>query len=401
MHYSNLITQYFFQFAFFVVVMLGCAKEKVEVSADQEILIDPEVLYSFTGKIAGTMFDQGYIYMVGSKPMGYKNAGRPDWKTRPQFINLFISKLDLEGNLLFEKPFSNITTTFYLPIIKMFPYKNESLLIFSGHGSWPTLSRWDQNGNRIWERRLEHLAEGVFLDISCNEADEIYIVVRSGKRANDEYENFPILIKIDSDGNEVWTKKYENILISDIHGMLSTEEWVYLLFNNNPHTIYHFNTNGVNVSSDDFDTLKFCGIRTSINDRNTSSLIIGGFCNNQPLLARFDFFGRLIWKTTDVKYGGRGDKITSISLDQQGNIYTLTQSRYGSFPPTPSEIDRIIFHLRNQAGTILKKQTIVSLQLDQEPVAVYPNGDKPLALVNTNIWRDTLFPEFQLLKIHL
>lgn len=129
-------------------------------------------------------------------------------------LDIVLTKIDKEGNLLWETIYEKDTTSEFYPYLKKVNNKNEYILVCS-YGQqindslnvqFTIVKKINELGGIIWEKFLEGISV-VDLDITDN--GFIYILTGNYFTESNGYPyGNPVIYKLESDGEVIWKKNY-------------------------------------------------------------------------------------------------------------------------------------------------------------------------------------------------
>ena len=159
------------------------------------------------------MFSEEYIYLTGD------TFGNLNGQTNNGGGDSFISKLDKNGNEVWTKLYGTEfhDEGFSLASDDNFIYFASAIGMDTNYGILPqhldaSISKIDSNGNVLWSKNFgENFIDDTAYDIKISDDGYIYVTGFSGSDLNGQTNNGgsdSFLMKLDKDGNEIWTKLY-------------------------------------------------------------------------------------------------------------------------------------------------------------------------------------------------
>ena len=237
------------------------------------------------------------------------------------YTDVFVQKLDADGNLLWVKQFGGVSEEFAHSITTdavgnvymtgIFAYTvdfnpGDDPAIITANGDYDTfIIKYDTNGNLQWVKQLGGIENDFGYAIRTDLNGDVYICGffretvdfdpgESVYNMTSNGDSEAYLLKLDTDGDFIWAKQFGGVLSEyPLALALDADGHVYL-------------------------TGDFKGTVDFNSGSGDATLISAG--NEDIFILKVDGNGDFIWVK---QMGGKGvDKGTSISVDAQGNVYT-------------------------------------------------------------------------------
>ena len=292
-------------------------------------------------------------------------------------IDLLITKLDVNGNFLWQKIYPYGTWINDAYAVQQTSDGGYIVAGFTGNvgfgAGW--ILNLDSNGDILWQKAYDGVAQ--FKSIHQT-ADGGYIAAGDVVKADDSAD--VVVVKLTSDGNITWAKQYNFADADDTNDVLQTDDGGYIL------TVY---APGVRILKLDNDgkivwQKSYSGSDTalSIQQTNDGGYIVAGLqnsgcCDDDAMAFKLDSSGAIVWQrkyissngdvylthikqTTDGDYTAVGymsvnsvnwRDILALHLDSSGNI--IWQKTYGGL----SEDFGTYFGKTIDGGTIIAGNT--------------------------------------------
>lgn len=288
-----------------------------------------------------------------------------------QNIDLYIVKIDSTGTLLWEKTFGGNK----LDIANTVCEDDEGNLIICGYTESKGLGqddiyiiKIDKNGNLIWEKTFGSSTSEMGYEVIFTSDKNLIIVGNSGKFVENWGDRNIYVIKLDLDGNKLWEKTYSTIGSEPYHergeSIIELSDGGYLITGSHDITyqdvsnilVLKINSAGTELWRKSFGKGSYYDYGIVSCEVNNNEYLITGVSksnstNNDITFYFLDNNGRLS-KTKTISNPGN-DWITSLTMLNQKAYYTghkksnqrndldITISEY-NFLQLPTSVDKLI-----------------------------------------------------------
>jgi len=248
---------------------------------------DYETIHDFAVDHRGNVFIVGYSQRDEKFYVsGYDSDGNEQWIN---WHSVDDDKAKVKVNYITVDNLGNVYTMTY--------FTSEDMISESNRIDY--ITKYDYDGTQVWKVRYGKEGKNTPSSISFDNLGNVYVIgsstrfldsnttcaVRGGMYTHQAYDTDYLTVKYDSDGNELWSDKYDGIL-SDI---------------------------GTRIAVDNLGNVYALGTSNSEQCGDTWSYRIG---NNYTLI-KYDFEGNMIW--VDENHGIGVD----LKIDSSGNVYSL------------------------------------------------------------------------------
>ena len=251
---------------------------------------------------------------VGNVYLSYQTSGTLSGGTFRGSIDIVVSKMDTNGNMVWIKQLSNMNTSGgdYAPTlgvdvsgnVYVSYYTNSSVSGGTFMGSWDiAVFKLDTNGNLVWVRQQNTLNSVVsdtnpstFVDLSGN----VYLSYNVGGTISGGTFRGSldiVVVKMDTNGNIVWTRQQATMNTT----LQEANAWISGDYSGNVYVSYY-----------------------------TTGTISGGtFAGGSQdiVVLKMDTNGSIVWtRQRTIMNTAGGDLYPKISLDYIGNLYVIYQT---------------------------------------------------------------------------
>lgn len=206
-------------------------------------------------------------------------------------------------------------------------------------------SRYDHNGNLIWQRRYSGDANGndKGLRIALDNTGNVYVAGISflGKEKNSSGEH-TLLVKYDHNGNEVWSRTYRNPITPPyLDGLaISRDGSIYIagVLGDPPQSevLLKFTASGEMEWAEHFRQSKNPAVRLHslqigsnggiyLTSRNTGSRVESGVQNGEYITTRINEAGNTVWRRNYHALLPVPSNSLSLQLDSRDNVFVTGQ----------------------------------------------------------------------------
>lgn len=268
--------------------------------------------------------------------------------SKDEFRQHWLFKVDKQGNILWQKKFSEHEGAQILSLVKA---KNGDLIgsgyVFPPGGpsdAW--LFRLTSNGDLIWEKTYDDLTETAVNVAETANGD--LIVSGSAIESNNTSQQDALLFRTNGAGQLKWSKSFGGSAIDNGNGILATSDGGALM-------------TGITYSND--------GIAS------------GSHANEDILVIKVDESGNVEWSKLFGGAGGEIDTRCVIETSDHNYIFSATSYSQNGDMPGNKEYDAWILTL-NSAGSIVGKKQFGGNSLDII-YALLPQGESKFLAAGT------------------